>query len=70
MTDVFSPRHSTNPVEFALCTQLIENVGASGDGIGGETIEIDEDVAAVRFYHGAEVVEWGLPEFPAMFDPQ
>lgn len=70
MTDVFSPRHSTNSVEFALCTQLIENVGASGDGIGVETVEIVDDVVAVGFNQGAEVVERGLLDFPGVLEPQ
>lgn len=57
VTDIFSPRQSTNPVRFARFTQLIENVGAFGEGIGVETVEIVNDIVEVGIYHGAEAVE-------------
>ena len=56
VTDAFSPRHSTNPVGFALCIQLIENVGAFGDGIDVETVDIVDNIVAVGFYHGEKLL--------------
>jgi len=45
-------------------------VGAFCDGVGVETVEIVDDVVAVGFNQGVEVVEWGLLDFPGVLEPQ
>ena len=45
-------------------------VGAFCDGVGVETVEIVDDVVAVGFNQGAEVVERGLLDFPGVLESQ